>query len=441
MIDMTKGRPLPLIWRFALPIIYSNLFMMFYNMADSMIVGQLLGPEAFAAIGAAGYLYDFPRAMLGGMSHGFGVWLAQCFGAKDESGFRRAVSGSLLLELGTAAVMITGCLIFLDPLLKMMNTPPEMMGYSVAYLQVMLCGLVLSALYCVASGVLLAVGDSRTIMITGVAANVLNVSLDYVLIRYFGMGVRCAAVTTVIAQALSVIMCFAAVVKAKWMLPKGREWIPGRRTMRELIRLGAPQLTGKGANSIGEIAVQSVMNACGVEFVAGMLAARRYYSVMFIVGNGLEGAAATFSGQNTGARNRKRIVMGTRTAAQMGLIVAAVLIVLTAVFARPMILLLLPDATAETLRIGMAVLRIDAIGMVALYMLCIYRAAIQGMGNAMIPMLCGFLEMGMRVGCALLLPLLAGPEGLCVIEAINWTVVGAVMMISYRRIVRKLRFD
>lgn len=441
MIDMTKGRPLPLIWRFAVPIILSSLFQMLYTMADSMIVGQLLGSEAFAAIGSAGYLYGFPSAMLGGMSHGFGVWLAQRCGAKDEPGFRRAMSGTLMLELGSAAVMIAFCLIFLNPLLRLMQTPAEMMGHSVAYLRVMMCGLIFTALYSASAAALLAIGDSKTTFISGVVANVLNVALDYVLIKYFGMGVACAAMTTVVSQAVSVLICFVGLVRAKWVLPRGRDWLPNRSDMKQLIRLGAPQLTGKGVNAIGEIVVQSVMNACGVEFVAGMMAARKYYSLMYVVGNGLEGASATFSGQNTGAKNKERILLGTRVTVRLALVVTAVIVVLTALLAKPMILLILPDASAETLRIGMAVLRIDAVGMIALYLLCIYRAAVQGMGNAMIPMLCGFLEMGVRIGCALAFPLLFGPQGLYFIEAINWTVVGVVMAASYYKISKNLRFD
>ena len=441
MVDMTKGRPLPLIGRFAVPIILSNIFMMVYTMADSMIIGQWLGSSAFAAISAAGYLHDFPRAMLSGMTHGFGVLLAQRCGAKDEQGFRRAMAGSMIIEMGAAAVMIAACLIFLMPLLRLMQTPQEMMGYSVEYLRVMMGGLILSALYSLASSALFAIGDSRTTFLAGVVANVLNVALDCLLIGYFGMGVVCAAVTTVIAQAVSVVICFIGLVRAGWALPRGRESLPNRGDMKQLIRLGAPQLTGKGVNSIGEIVVQSVMNACGVEFVAGMMAARRYYSLMYIVGNGLEGASATFSGQNTGAKNKERILLGTRVNVRLALAVTAGIIALTFLLARPMILLLLPDASAETLRIGMAVLKIDAIGMISLYMLCIHRAAIQGMGNALIPMLCGFMELVMRVGCAFVLPRVAGASGLFFIEAVNWTVTGAVMIACYRRISRNLRFD
>lgn len=441
MIDMTKGRPLPLIVRFAVPIILSNLFMMLYTMADSIIVGQWLGPEAFAAIGAAGYLYDFPRAMLSGMTHGFGVWLAQRCGAKDEAGFRRGMSGSFMIEMATAAVMLTLFMVFLVPLLRLMQTPQEMMGYSVAYMRVMLPGLVLTALYSVMAQALLAIGDSRTIFISGVAANLLNVVLDVILIGYFGMGVVCAAVTTLIAQAVSLTICFASLVRIRWVLPRGRESLPNRSDMKQLIRLGAPQLTGKGVNSIGEIVVQTVMNGFGVEFVAGMMAARKFYSVMFIIGNGLEGASATFSGQNAGAKNRERILQGTRENVRLALAVTLGIILATFVLAKPMILLLLPDASAETLRIGMNVLKIDAIGMPMLYMLCIHRAAVQGMGNAFIPMLCGFMEMGMRIGCALLLPLLFGAAGLYWIEAINWAVTGMVMIGSFHYVSRKLNFD
>lgn len=438
MRDMTAGRPLKHMWAFAGPLMLSSLFSQLYTLADSMIVGRLLGTEAFAAIGAAGYLYGFASSMLLGMAIGFGVLMAQRCGAKDEAGLRRSIAMSTLLEGASALLLTIVCTALLVPLLRLLQTPEAMMPDSINYLRVMWLGLMFNGMYQVLASALRSMGDSGTPFRAGVVANVLNVALDFALIGGLRMGVAGAALATVIAQLLSAVLCALGIAKVRSALPRRGDWKIHAGDVRELLRLGVPKIFGEGFNAVGELVVQAAINSCGVAFVAGITAARKYYTLLSTIGGGLEGATATFTAQNMGAKRYDRITEGTRTAVISSVVSAAGVAVAAGLLAKPLILLFLPDASAETLRIGMSVLRIDSIAMVALYLLLVYRAAVQGMGNALAPMFSGIMEMAMRVGCALALPLLFGSAGLYFIEAVNWTATGTMLALCYRRERHKL---
>ena len=438
MRDMTTGRPLKHLWAFATPLMLSSLFSQLYTLADSMIVGRLLGTEAFAAIGAAGYLYGFASSILLGMAIGFGVLMAQRCGAKDAPGLRRSIAMSAVLEMIAALLLTAACMLLLRPLLRLLQTPDAMMPDSVAYLRVMWLGLAFNGMYQVLASALRSMGDSSTPFRAGVAANVLNVALDFALIGGLHMGVAGAALATIVSQLLSAVLCGLGLAKNRQALPTRQDWVPRSADVRELLRLGVPKIFGEGFNAVGELVVQAAINSCGVAFVAGITAARKYYTLLSTIGGGLEGAAATFVGQNMGAKRYDRITQGTRTAVLSAAISAAGVAVMAWLLSKPLILLFLPDASPETLRIGMTVLRIDSIAMLSLYMLLVYRAAIQAMGNALVPMFSGIMEMVMRIGCALVLPLVFGATGLYFIEAVNWTVTGSVLVFFYRRERQKL---
>ncbi len=434
MIDMTKGRPLGLLWRFAVPLILSALFQQLYTLADSMIVGRLLGPEVFAAIGSAGYLYGFPSSMLGGMAHGFAVVLAQRRGAGENAGFRRALAGGRALVLAFGAGMLVALLPGLPWLLALVKTPEAMVAPGREYLLVMLLGLPLCALSHMNTAALNAAGDSRTPFLAGLLANLLNIALDLTLVARLGLGAWGIAASTVVAQGLCALLC-RRMLKNAALLPRGDR--PTRQDLAALLKMGLPPLTSCGVNALGEVAVQSVLNSQGVRFVAGLLAARRYYSLLSVAGYGLEGAMGTFGGQNTGAGKLLRVRRGLWDAIWSGSLLAAAIAVPVWCFGDQMILLFLPQAGPEILAVGRAVLRIDSIGMASLCLLVVCRVAIQSMGNSVIPMLSGFAELGMRLACAFALPLLFGPPGLMYIEAINWTVVGAGMAVCFGWVWRK----
>ena len=438
-LDMTRGKPARLMMRFALPLMLSSLLQQFYTMFDSMIVGRLLGTEAFAAIGSASYLHWFPLSMLLGATNGFGVALSQRFGAKDKDGFRRFLANALGLTMLVGLVFTLTGVGLLRGLLGLIGTPPELTEYTFRYMRVLWLGLLATAILNMLTATLRAMGDSRTPFVSLVVSTVLNIVLDFVFIAWMGMGVEGAALATVLSQGAAAVWCFAG-VRRTGLLPGRAHWRPYASAVRELIRLGLPPLLSNGVIATGELAVLTSINRFGVLFVAGCTASRRYFSLFNIAGNALEASLATYVGQNWGADEKQRIRRGARTAFMMGIGSAMVITLLIILFARPLILLFLPDGTGEALQVGVDSLRVEVLFVIGLYMLLMHRAAIQGMGNAVVPMLSGFLELAMRLLSAWLLPVWFGHEGLYFVDAVTWTATAVMLIACYHVIAgRKLK--
>lgn len=438
-LDMTRGSPSGLLIRFAMPLMLSSLLQQLYTLCDSMIVGRLLGTNAFAAIGSASYLHWFPLSMLLGVTAGFGVALSHRFGAKDDEGFRRFFASALLLSAAIGMIMTLAGVVLLKRLLTLLGTPAELMGYALRYMRVLWSALLVTAMLNMLTSALRSMGDSRTPFISLIVSTALNIVLDFLLIGALRMGVEGAALATVISQVAALAWCCMGAARTK-MQPSKLHWRPRRRIVRELLRLGIPQLLSQGVIATGELAVLSAINSFGVVFVTGMTASRRYFSLFNVVGNGLEGALATYVGQNFGANEKRRIKRGTHVCIGMGVSSALVIGVLIFAFARPLIALFIPGAEAEALRIGVESLRAEVIFVFSLYLLCEYRAAIQGMGNAIVPMLSGFLELILRILAAWLMPLLFSGRGLYFTDAVTWAPTALMLIASYYALAhRKLK--
>lgn len=435
-LDMTRGKPMRLLLLFALPLMLSSLLQQFYTLCDSMIVGRLLGTEAFAATGSASYLHWFALSMLLGLTGGFGVALSQRFGAKDEEGFRRFFANAAALALGVGLLLTAVGVGMLKPLLRMINTPAELFDYTYRYMSTLWSGLIVTASLNLLTSALRAMGDSRTPFVSLVVSTVINIVLDYALIAWIGMGVEGAALATVLSQIAAAAWCLRG-VKRSGLMPERQHFHLHKPAVHELLRLGIPPLLANGVIATGELAVLAAINRFGVVFVTGNTASRRYFSLFNIAGNALDAALLTYVGQNWGAKQKERIRRGTRTAVGMGAVSSTVLSVLIILFARALILLFLPDGTAEALQVGVDSLRVEVLFLISLYMLLLHRSAIHGMGNAIIPMCSGFLELVMRVLSAWLLPLWFGREGLYFVDAVTWTVTAAMLIVSYHILKRK----
>ena len=437
MIDMTRGKLLPKLARYALPLMLSALLQQCYTVADGLIIGRLLGPDAFAAVGSAAQLNVFPLNMLLGLSIGFGVPLAQRFGAEDGEGYLRCFGQSMVLMMTAGLLLMLSGVCCAGPLLAALNTPAELYGFAQRYLLALWCGLPACALLNILAAALRAVGDSRTPFMALLASAVINIVLDFICILWLQMNVEGAALATVLSQLTGAIWCLRRVWSTRSIKPTRRHFQLQKPVVRELLRLGIPQMLCHGVTATGELAVQAAVNAHGTSFVTGMIASRRYFSLMNVVGNGLEGALATFVGQNTGADNVRRIRAGVRVTLTTGLIAAAAMACIIMVQAEPMILVFLPNGEAEAIRTGVEALRVEAIFLVFLYLLCEVRAAIQGMGNAVIPMLSGFLVLILRFTVVLTAPHWLGRAGLYFTDGAAWAPTAAMLIVSYCVMIRR----
>lgn len=433
-LDMTQGKPRGLLLRFALPLMASSLLQQMYTLCDSFIIGRLLGTDAFTASAAASNLNWFPQSILLGAMCGCGVTLAQSFGAGKQEDFRRFFAGSMLLGLLLSAVFTAVGVARVEEFLLLLNTPAQLMSPALRYLRVLWLGFPVTALLNVFNSALLAMGDSKTPLASLMVSSLANILLDVVCIAWLHMDIAGAALATVLAQAAAALWNFRGLGKT---LPRREHFRPQWRIYRELLRLGIPQSLCNGVTASGELIVQAAVNSFGVVFVTGLTASHRYLNLLNVVNYGLEGAVATYVGQNWGAEQYRRIEKGTRCAVRMGLVTSAAVGMAVLLSAEAMIRFLVPEATADSLRFGVQALQVQALFLPALYLLCEYRAAIQGMGNAIIPMLSGFLELAMRISCTLLLPLWLGNQGLYFTDAAAWVPTMLFLLTAYLILRRK----
>ena len=413
-LDMTQGSPGRLILSFALPLMLGNVFQQLYTFVDTLVVGQALGVNALAALGASEWLTFLMFGSVQGLTQGFSVILSQKFGAGQEGELRRAVFQSALLSC-VAAVFFTGLgQAALPVILTWLGTPEEIRGLTLLYLRFIYAGIPAAILYNTAAAILRAVGDSRTPLRAMTASSLCNIVLDVLFVWGLGWGIPGAAGATVIAQLLSGAYCLAGIRRIPGLRLRREDCRADRELIMQELRLGLPLCLQNMITSFGGLVVQSVINGFGVLFIAGYTAANKLYGLLEIAASSYGYAMSSYSGRNMGAGKRERIGAGLRAANLIGTATAYLMSAVMILFGKQILSCFLSGdaATVEAaLAIGFRFLYVLAIFFPLLYILYITRACVQGMGDGVFPMLSSAAQLIMRVGCALLLTRLIGESG------------------------------
>lgn len=435
--DMTRGNPTKLILSFCLPIIAGNLFQQFYSLVDTLVIGQVEGVTALAAVSAAGWLDWTVLGLAMGMAQGFSIQIAQSFGAGDYAGLRRAAGQSILLAAILTVVLTVLSEALLWPVLVMLRTPENTIALTLQYLRVIFGGVVFVMAFNLLSGFLRSLGDSRTPLIAMTTAALCNIGLDILFVAVFRWGVNGVSIATVLSQCLSSLICLLALRKTSVIRISRADWKPDLRMMRRLMILGVPVAFQNLIISIGGLVLQRVVNGFGFIFMAGFNAATRLTGLIELAGNSLGSAVGTFAGQNLGARKLDRVRLGLRRSAQIAVGLALAVALLVVMFGRSVLSLFINDDPAlveQVLTVGCRYLYVASAGLFMLYLLFVYRSTLQGLGDTVTPMVSGIIELVMRIGNALLLPLLIGEWGVYFAEISAW--IGAVIFLIwgyYRR--------
>ena len=432
-LDMTQGSPGRLILSFALPLMLGNVFQQLYTFVDTLVVGQALGVNALAALGASEWLTFLMFGSVQGLTQGFSVILSQKFGAGQEGELRRAVFQSALLSC-VAAVFFTGLgQAALPVILTWLGTPEEIRGLTLLYLRFIYAGIPAAILYNTAAAILRAMGDSRTPLRAMTASSLCNIVLDVLFVWGLGWGIPGAAGATVIAQLLSGAYCLAGIRRIPGLRLRWEDCRADRELIIQELRLGLPLCLQNMITSFGGLVVQSVINGFGVLFIAGYTAANKLYGLLEIAASSYGYAMSSYSGQNMGAGKRERIGAGLRAANLIGTATAYLMSAVMILFGKQILSCFLSGdvATVEAaLAIGFRFLCVLAIFFPLLYILYITRACVQGMGDGVFPMLSSAAQLIMRVGCALLLTRLIGESGVFFGEVMAWA--GADLLLAGR---------
>ena len=307
MKDLTKGRPSVLILTFALPIFLANLLQLTYSLADTRIVGTFLGDNALAAVGATTTLSNLIVQFLMGMCNGFAIISAQCFGAKDMDRLRRSLGNSLVLGLLATVVLTFGGLVFLQPILRFLNVPENLLNTATQYVSVIIAGLVITLLYDVLSATLRAIGDTVTPLIVLAVSVVLNIGGDLLLIMVLHMGVLGAAVATVLSQLIAVVVC-AVYLWKKYEILRIRVddlKLQDAGMLRNMLSSGLSMGFMSSLVNIGTLTLQTSINKLGQNIIIAQLAE----GLTLCLGHGAHGtdictcheALVAFAGQDDAA--------------------------------------------------------------------------------------------------------------------------------------------
>lgn len=439
--DMTSGKPAGLLLSFALPLMLGSICQQLYTMVDTMVVGQVLGVEALAALGAADWLNWMVLGIIMGFTQGFSILISQRFGAGDEDGLRKVTAMSTLLSAVIAIVVTAGSLLATEPLLQLLNTPENILPNSLSYLQIIFSGAAIVTAYNMMAAILRAVGDSRTPLYAMLVASVVNIGLDLLFVMVFHWGIPGAAAATVIAQGCSCIFCLAVLHRMTLLKMRKQDWGLDWTLIRRLFQLGIPIAFQNTVIAVGGLVVQFVINGFGFIFVAGFTATNKLYGLLELAATSFGFSMATFAGQNLGAGKYDRIRKGMRSAIKMAVATAIAISIVMILFGKYILLLFIsgdPEEVKAVLDVAYTYLFVMCCLLFILYLLHLYRSALQGMGDTVIPMVSGVAELTMRIGCALLLPIWLGEYGIYFAEIAAWTGAAVILIIFYYRRIHHL---
>ena len=444
-LDMTKGEPFRLLIVYSIPILLGNIFQQLYNMCDTIIVGRLLGPDALAAVGNTGPMNFLVLGFLYGMTSGFAVITAQRFGAGDADGLRRSVAMNVTLNAISGVVITAVSCALTMPILKLINTPEEILALSFDYIFVIFAGSLTAVLYNGCSCVLRAVGDSRTPLYFLLFSSALNIVLDIVFIASFKMGVAGAAWATVISQLVAGIASFVWIVVKYPMLRVHLSDFAFKWDFAwKHLNIGMNMGFQFSITAIGVVVLQKALNQFGATKVAAVTAAQKVEQLVTVAAGVMGITMANYGGQNLGAGRIDRIKEGVTKAVIITTVFAVLAAVLAWGFKNQLIGLFMDKAEisvekwAEILDTAGVYLKICAVFFPVLFVIFIYRNILQGIGHGFWPLMCGFFELVARSAAAYALPGVVGFAGICIAEPLAWFSAAIPLAIAYYVIIRKL---
>ena len=383
--DLTQGKPLSGLIQFAVPLLIGNLAQQLYNTVDSIVVGKYVGDTALAAVGASGPILNLLLVLFMGIATGATVMVSQYFGARQGDLLSKTVGNTIILTvLSSAVIMVLGPIIT-APLLRFLNTPAEIFGYSETYLVIIFVGVLGAAAYNILSGVLRGLGDSFWPLVYLMIACGLNIVLDLVFVIVFGWEVMGVAVATVISQLLSGFLCLIRLLRMKDVVVVTKSSLKLHKNLVwELTRLGLPAGLSQAIFSLAAMVVQSLTNSFNTAVIASSIVVMRVDGFAMMPNFTFGTAMTTFTGQNIGARQMDRVHQGTRDGTIMGVVAATVLTALILIFGRPLMGMF--TNTAEVVNISFHFMCILAVGYIAMSITQTLSGVMRGAGDTMTPM-------------------------------------------------------
>ncbi|MBC1491205.1 MATE family efflux transporter [Listeria booriae] len=429
--DMTTGNPTKIIFYFAMPMLIGNLFQQFYTMVDAMIVGKFVGVNALAAVGATNALNFFIISLVIGLMSGVSVVVAQYFGFQDYHRLKQVIAtASIMIGLVSVVLTIIG-IALAKPLLLLLQTPKEILDDSVLFMTTLFIGILPMGLYNGVSAILRALGNSITPLYFLIISSLLNIALSFLFVVGLGVGVAGAAWATVVSQLVSAILCIIYGYRhVLYMRLKKKDLHFDRAIFKEIFRIALPSALQGSFISIGNMAIQGLINSFGATVVAAYTAASRIDSLTYQPGIAFGAASSMFAGQNIGAGKIDRVKEGFWSGIKVVTVVSLAITVLVQIFAHQFLMLFLDSSATEALSIGTGYLKIVSLFYVVVGILFVVRETLRGTGDAIVPLWMGIFELASRLAIGFILSQFLGYMGLWWATPVAW--VSATMLGLWR---------
>lgn len=431
---MTVGRPFPLILNFALPLLLGNLLIQAYSLVDAAIVGQTLGMNALAGVGASSSLLFLILGFCGGLAGGFGIPVAQAFGAHDVCRLRRYVKAIYLWGAVFSVALAVVCSLLCAHLLRWMQTPAEIFDDAYAYLFVTFITLPCNLVYNLLSSIIRALGDSKTPFYFLLLGSVLNIVLDYLFILVLHTGVAGAAWATALAQLLTLLPCWFYMRRAFPILRQGEDVSAEAMTRKDawhVLCMGVPMGLQFSITAIGSIMLQSANNALGTECATAFTAAMRIKMFFICPYENLGVALATYCGQNLGAKQYDRIRAGLKDGLLMMFTYSIFTFLTLWFFSRDISTLFIYKEETRILDYSQQFLRLSCCCYVFLGTLTVFRYSLQGIGKTKLSMFSGVSELIARSLISLFLVPAIGFLGVCVGDPAAWVAADCFLIPTF----------
>lgn len=438
--DLTSGSPMRLILGFAVPLMFGLLLQQMYSMADTMIVGKMLGASSLAAVGSSGAVNFLVIGFCTGICSGFAIPIAQRFGAGDMKGLRRFLANSIWLAAAAAIILTIATVAMCEPIMHLIKTPDDIFNEACGYIRVIFIGIPATILYNMLSAIIRSLGDSRTPVVFLALAAVLNVILDILFVGVLKTDASGTAVATVISQGISGIACLIYMFKKFPMLHIGKDELKfNSHCARVLCGIGIPMGLQYSITAIGSVILQSSVNSLGTTYVASMSGASKMSFFCMCPFDTLGTTMATYGGQNVGAGRLDRLNGGLRSAITIAFIYSAAAFVLLLLFARPLCSLFVDGGETEIIGYMRQFLLTNSAFYILLSLVNIVRFMIQGMGFGSFSLFSGLSEMVARALFGLLLVPVFGFTAACFASPAAWLFADLFLIPGYLHCLKKLK--
>lgn len=432
---MTDGSPLYVIISFAIPLLIGNIFQQIYSFADAIIVGNFIGPDALAEVGASGSVVALLIFLLMGFTNGVSILIAQYYGRESEKDICSTVSGLFNIIIMVSVILGVSGYMFSGWILKLMNTPDELLCDATTYLKIMFIGVPALSIYNAESAIVRSMGKNIMPLVVLICSSLLNVGLDIIFILVFNMGVEGAAYATILSQFISAIICtIYMIIKRKELMLSGVTFnLSRKKDYKNILKMGIPTAFQSSVITLGAMCIQGLVNSFGKTTMSAYTAANKIDTIAIQVVVSLGISVSVFTGQNIGAGNIERIRAMVKKVVILQIAVCSLVAIIIVINRESLLRLFLTTKSDEAVSIGSLYISIIGIAYISAGIMQTYLNALKGAGDINFSMKVGMIEVGLRIVIAIILSkILCSATGIWIATPVAWIIACVCTIFRYK---------